>query len=170
MILVKAEFREYQYADALKALDDAWYYMEDGVDPAMPGINEVIDAVRDCYEQILRKLEREYPNSKLLDKYGVIWGEIIMKRLAKIVCNKIPDRYKLDYDSINYRILDICNTHGLPQDTFIVTSMDYDLYQKVSINSGVVKNMDIYQIKNLSMALSEIARILEVYRDNYDKW
>lgn len=66
------EFREYQYADALKALDDAWYYMEDGVDPAMPGINEVIDAVRDCYEQILRKLEREYPNSKLLDKYGVI--------------------------------------------------------------------------------------------------
>lgn len=66
------EFREYQYADALKALDDAWYYVEDNVDPTMPGINEVIDAVRDSYGQILRKLKREYPNSKLLDKYGVI--------------------------------------------------------------------------------------------------
>ena len=66
------EFREYKYADALKALDDAWYYIEDGVDPAMPGINEVIDAVRDSYEQILQKLEKEYPDSELLDKYGVI--------------------------------------------------------------------------------------------------
>ena len=66
------EFREYKYADALKALDDAWYDIEDGVDPAMPGINEVIDAVRDSYEQILQKLEKEYPDSELLDKYGVI--------------------------------------------------------------------------------------------------
>lgn len=63
------EFREYQYDDALKALNDAWYYMEDGVDPSMPGVDEVFDAIRDCYEQILRKLEREYPNSKLLNKY-----------------------------------------------------------------------------------------------------
>ena len=74
IVVLEPEFYEYQIADALEVINEAIYQIDDKVDIKLAdkiGISEAREKLYSAYSVIADILKKDYPNSKLYDKYNL---------------------------------------------------------------------------------------------------
>ena len=74
IVVLCPEFNEYQIADALGVISEAIYQIDDKVDIKLAdkiGISEAREKLYSAYSLIADILKKDYPNSKLYDRYNL---------------------------------------------------------------------------------------------------